>query len=291
MFIADAVQEFLNDHKTRGSRPRTVEWYSETLTLALRPIFSTPTQDISALAISRVMATLMERGISMTTLSGYDRALRAFCNWLQGVGLLERNPHAGRKRTQARWKPKQVLTPDEVQALFTVARKDKRHQYRLQAILSLFVGLGLRASEVARLKLEDVDWNAATLRIDGKTGYAFLPLERTTFKYLRRYITHERKGQSLYLFVHGGKPLCQPSLTRLMSRVGKRAGLTRTLGCHLLRHTFATLYLKNGGDTFTLQRLLRHATPAMTTRYLHYQTDDLRSKLEALSPLRGVGNK
>ncbi len=291
MFLSEALSEFLIDHKARGSRPATIRWYARSLEFLLRSYLDHEVSSLNVFLVNKLTAANQDRGLSPSSVANYDRALRCFSTWLCGLGLLEKNPFDGKKRPRERWQPKQVLTQEEVSQLFQTVRSDTRFCCRNQAILSLFLGLGLRASEVARLKVLDVDWEAATLRIDGKTGNAILPLDRLTHRALRRYVTHERKSASPFLFVHLDKPLNQESLTRLMSRVGKRAGLTRTLGCHLLRHTFATLYLKNGGDTFTLQRLLRHATPAMTTRYLHYQTDDLRSKLEALSPLRGVRNR
>lgn len=291
MLVSELVEEFVLEHKTRGSRAGTVDWYNRTLGLLLRTHWDLDRDALTRATITHLLAAGLERGINPNTAAMYDRCLRAFCTWARGVGYLEVDPFQGRKRPAVRWEPRLVLTPVELDSLFHAAQDEKAYKERHRAILSLFVGLGLRAAEVARLRVSDVDWDAATLRIDGKTGYAVLPLDKSTHRQLRRYVTHERKSSGPALFVHQGQPLTAHSLSRLINRLGKRAGITRPIGPHLLRHTFATLYLKAGGDTFTLQRLLRHATAAMTTRYLHYQTDDLRSKLEALSPLRGVGNR
>lgn len=87
-------------------------------------------------------------------------------------------------------------------------------------------------------------------------------------------------------------------MSRWVQRLARRAKLTRPIGPHLLRHTFATGYLKAGGDAFRLQRLMRHKTASMTQRYLNLAIDDLAVDLnhrvlrpnEARSPAKRKNN-
>lgn len=282
MIIREAIKEFLLDHQGRGSKPKTIFWYKSTLSRLLKPYLESPATDLTVFVVNKVLNMPHLRPAS---LANYDRALRGFCNWLHGVELIEKNPFEKRKRPKESFQLKEVLSLEEIGKLFEVAKLDKRFRYRNQAILAIFLDAGLRASEVARLQLTDVGWEDGTLKVNGKTGYSAVPIGRKTLKLLRTYVTKERKGQSGTLFLYDGKPLNQESLSHLVSRTAKRAGIVRPVGCHLLRHSYATHYLKSGGDPFSLQRTLRHSSPAMTQRYLHFVIADLVEKNERFSPM------
>ncbi len=278
MTIRQALEEFLTEKKLEGRRPATLDWYSKNIELLLRPYMD---QDVSVL--TRALVTqVLNREVSRSTLAIYDRALRGFCNWLFGVGYLQENPFRGRKRPKEEFRLKPVLTLDELRALYRVAGKDPRYRYRNRAILAVAMSTGLRASEICRLTLQDVLWDEHALSVQGKTGPGVVPLTRDTVKALRLYVERERKATVPWLFVHQNRPLTPQSLSRWIHRLAKMAGINRPVGMHLLRHTFATHYLKNGGDPYTLQRILRHKSPAMTTRYLHFLTEDLREKLQPI---------
>jgi integrase/recombinase XerD len=285
LLVADALEEFLADHRGRGSRPATLDWYAKTVRRLLKTWMDQDTEALTVFVVNRALS----REVKPSSLANYDRALRGFCNWLHGVGLLKSNPFTGRKRPRTDWQPKQVLTPAEITAMFRVAGQDGRSRHRFRAILALFLETGLRASELARLRLEDVDWNAGVLRVDGKTGRGTTPVGRRTLKLLRSYVTQERKGLDQHLFLYRRQPLNQAALSHLVNRLARQAGIKRPVGTHLLRHTFATTYLRNGGDAFSLQRLMRHTTPFMTSRYVHFAVStDLAEKQARFSPMAGL---
>ncbi len=276
MTIREALDEFLTERKLEGRRPATLHWYKTTIEYLLRDYLDEPVDRINRQLLTRVL----DKNVKPATLANYDRALRGFVNWLVAVEYLPKNPFAGRKRPKVEFEHKPVLTLEELQRLFKAAAKDKRYRYRNQAMLSVILSTGLRAAEVSRLQIQDIYWDERALMVRGKTGEAAVPLTRETLKFLRLYVERERKATVPELFVHHGKPLTPQSISRWVHRLAKMAGIERPVGAHLLRHTFATHYLKNGGDPFTLQRILRHKSPAMTSRYLHFLTDDLREKLQ-----------
>ncbi|KEF34366.1 hypothetical protein RDMS_07470 [Deinococcus sp. RL] len=284
MNIRDALEAYILEHKARGSRPRTVDWHRQVLFPLLRPWLDA---DVSTLTVFTINQAL-NRDVQPNTLANYERSLRAFTNWLLGVELISRDPFKGKKRAKQVFQPKRTLTHPEIQALFRTAQADPRWRYRGAALLALFLDTGLRASEVARLKLTDVEWETGLLRVEGKTGPGTVAFGKTTLRYLRRYVTHERKGLDPHLFLHGGKPLTQASLTRWAKRLGIRAGLNFTVGCHTFRRTFATICTQNGMDFFSLQRAMRHATPAMTQRYINLDVRHVRGQIDRNGPLTGL---
>lgn len=217
MLVRDALAEFLMDHKGRGSRPKTIEWYGKTVANLLKPWLDHEAAALTVFTINRAL----DRPVKPSTLPIYDRALRGFCNWLAspGVGVLDRNPFVGRKRPRDDWQPKRVLTQDEIVRVFFEAKHDKRFRYRNEAILCLFLEAGLRASEVARLQLRAVDWEAGIVTVQGKSGNATMPLTRRTLKAMRLYASRERKGLDPHLFLYDGKPLNQGALSQPVREV------------------------------------------------------------------------
>ncbi|MBZ9715237.1 tyrosine-type recombinase/integrase [Deinococcus multiflagellatus] len=291
MNVQEAISEFQREHKARGSTPRTVKWYGETLSRLLREDLATPIGALTPFALSRAVNVAAERGVKAATLANYDRALRGFTAWLHGVELLPRDLMKGRKRPQVRWQLRQVATSEELRKLFEVARRDKRYAERNCAILALLAGSGLRAGEVATLRLVDVDWQDSAVKVSGKTGTRLVPLDRTTLRLLRRYVTHSRRGNHPNVFLFNSRPITGRTLTLLLTRMSKRAGFDRHITPHLLRHTAATVYLRNGGDVASLRRILGHSTLATTALYLHLVPEDLQNKLERFSPLASAGVK
>jgi len=285
MLVREALEEFGREHKTRGSRPRTAEWYSVTLRRLLVKWMDEPVTVLTPFTVGAALNAAADRGITPGTVANYDRALRGFTSWLHGAELLEKNPMRGRKRPNVRWAIKETATAEEIRALFAVVKKDQRYAHRNTALLCLLLGCGLRAGEVVTLKLANVDWEAATLGVSGKTGGRTVPMDRMTARALRRYVTHGRRGTHACVFLFAGKPIASTSLTHLLHRLSKRAGLTRRISPHLLRHTLATAYLRNGGDVASLRMILGHTTISTTALYLHLVPQDLRRELERFTPI------
>jgi integrase/recombinase XerD len=95
------------------------------------------------------------------------------------------------------------------------------------------------------------------------------------------------------LFVNSlGEQLLHFAITARMHDYGEKAGITgKRVSPHTLRHTFAVNWLLNGGDTLSLQRLLGHTTPTMTTRYVNFATADLAQLHRSVSPLDRLQGK
>lgn len=284
MLTSEALTAYLADHRSRGSRGPTIVWYDSTIRRVLKGELGREVGSFTPFDLNRLMTG---EGLAPASLANHDRALRGFFNWLEGVEVISENPFRKRKRPRDSFKLKQVLSPAEIQALFHAAAvPGSRH--RNQALLALFLECGLRAGEVARLQLSDINWSELTLQIEGKNGNSALPLSRKGAQLLRTYVSQERKTLGQSLFVHHHQPLTSLGLSKWVARLGERAGIERPIGPHLLRHTFATHFLRAGGDAFTLRRLMRHTTMTMTMRYVNYVTGDLAQSAQKHSPLAHI---
>ena len=116
--------------------------------------------------------------------------------------------------------------------------------------------------------MNDVSMEQQLLKVDGKTGERVVRFGTSTAKALLKYLVARSKlnssRDSLWL-TSKGRPLTVSAIASAFTRLSAKTGIQ--VHPHLLRHTFATLWLKNGGDSLMLQRLLGHTTLTMTNRY------------------------
>ena len=136
---------------------------------------------------------------------------------------------------------------------------------------------GLRASEVAKIKVEDIDVNNHKLKIIGKgmkERYTILP--DICITKLREYCKINRiMYKTGYLFPgnNGGVHLCPRTISNYFTNYVKDFNLTRKISFHTLRHSFSTYFLMNGGDQFTLKDMLGHQSLTTTAIYVHLAND------------------
>ena len=145
---------------------------------------------------------------------------------------------------------------------------------RNHAILLLLARLGVRAGEVVRLSLDDIDWASGQITIHGKGGRsAQLPLPAEVGTALAAYLRRDRPtSASRRVFVRHRAPLtgfANPStLSSIVRRALKRAGVESAhMGAHVLRHSLATSMLRQGGSLDEIGELLRHQSPNTTAIY------------------------
>jgi site-specific recombinase XerD len=162
------------------------------------------------------------------------------------------------------------------------------------AIVLLFLDTGIRLSELVQLNVSGIDFGAGEFRVLGKGGKErIVPMGLATRRAIIRYVEHFRpqpvalQEDRLFLTV-AGDPISRDSIAKMLERLGRRVGVTR-LHPHLLRHTFAVRYLINGGDVFTLQKILGHSTLDMTRRYVTLANRDVKDKHRQYSPVDNLG--
>lgn len=178
-----------------------------------------------------------------------------------------------------------ILSPEEVRDILA-APKNLGHR----AILTTMYASGPRVSEVANLKVADIDSHRSVLWIRGGKGHkdrqALLPPKLLDL--LRDYWRWKRPADWLFPGRKPGQPLNPASIFRLCRKAAKDAGISKAVHPHSLRHAFATHLLEAGVNLRTIQILLGHARLETTARYLHVANTAVRatvSPLELLDPL------
>jgi integrase/recombinase XerD len=178
-----------------------------------------------------------------------------------------------------------ALPYDEVLALIEAAGDlDTPSGLRDRALVELLYGTGTRISEVVGLDVDDVDLETMTLVVTGKGGkQRILPLGECAAVAVDAYLVRGRpvlaakgRGTPRLLLNTLGRPLTRQSAYAVVTDAAARAGISRTVGPHTLRHSFATHLLERGADVRVVQELLGHASVTTTQIYTMVTVDTLR---------------
>jgi site-specific recombinase XerD len=243
-----------------------------------------------------------ERGLSGHTINCYLRSLRIFFSWLVSEGIIESNPFDRVKIPRPPRKVIPTFSDSQIQQLLNAIDIRTAEGYRDYTIILTLLDTGTRVSELCNLKPDDLRLEEGMLKALGKGNKErLIPIGKQVQRLLWRYIDRYRpepataKGDFLFL-TQDGKPLTKDRVEKIMAYYGKKAEL-KGVRCspHTLRHTAAVKFLRNGGDVFSLQRMLGHSSLEMTRRYCELADIDVKRAHMTASPvdnlvLRQSGN-
>lgn len=259
-----------------------------------------PFAQITHLDITNFLAV---QTVSNKTILNYHTGLSALWTWAVSEHLV--TEHILRRVTPPKPEKPEIIpfTESDLRAILDaidhtntyrsrrglVVANHRRSALRDRAIILLMLDTGLRATELCELRLHQCDLRNKRVSVWGKGAkQRSLPISARTSQAIWRYITTHRGGDTpvgASLFVtNRGLPLDHGQLFHLLKRLGQRANVA-DVHPHRFRHTFAIQYLRNGGDGFTLQRLLGHSTMEMVRTYLSIAQTDLETAHRRASPV------
>jgi integrase/recombinase XerD len=226
-----------------------------------------------------------------TTVSRMLSAVRTLHRFALREGLVTDDPTAGVVRPRLPRALPHPLTVEEVTAIVEAPGDGTPVAARDRAILELLYGAGLRISELVGLDVDDVDLEDASVRVLGKgSKERLVPIGRMARDAVAAYLTRARPAlatsrsrAALFLNARGGR-LTRQSCSRLLDAHRTRAGITRVVTPHDLRHSFATHLLEGGADVRVVQELLGHASVATTQVYTLVTTEHLRATYYTAHP-------
>jgi len=228
--------------------------------------------------------------LSSLTVKGYAQVIKTFCGWLARNGLFAENPAEKLPMPKVERYVIQAFTAEDVRQMLKAAQ-NRRHAERDHTVILLLYDTAMRAGELVSLKLEGVDLERGWLHVKGKGGAErMVPLGQTARRALWRYI-HLFRPEPLLpamreVFLNERRePLSVYGVWRIVRRVAETAGVNgKRLSPHTLRHAAAEDFLRNGGDAFTLQKLLGHTTLAVTRMYVDLVAKDVAEAHKRASP-------
>ena len=299
------IQGFRLSCQAEGKSSRTVEWYTGFLSRFLWFLKTSglPTDlgEINRDYIRSFIRYLQteaktphkEMPLSGFTIQGYVRTLKSFFSWVMREEYLESNPMAGVPVPKAPTKIINSFTSDQIARLAAACQQEYVNGCRNLTMLLLMLDCGLRVSELVNIDLEDINLGEGYIKIRVGKGSKerLVPIGSFVQKMLWKYLNHSRPqpvtDKVTRLFLSGdGLPLTKNGVQQMLRRCGKRAGISGVrCSPHTLRHTFAKNYLLNGGDIFSLQRILGHSSLASVRTYLNLFAADLKNQHRRFSPV------
>ncbi|MFC2058391.1 tyrosine-type recombinase/integrase [Chloroflexota bacterium] len=220
--------------------------------------------------------------LSGHTINGYMRALRAFWSWLEREDFIRENPFSRVKIPKAPKKVIPTFTEEQLRQIFGAIDVTSPAGFRDYTIILTLLDTGIRCSELTALKLADVNLDSRLLKVWGKGSQErMVPIgakvQNATWKYINRYRPEPAVPRYDQVFLTlAGHPLTKDRLESIVERYGRKAGITGVrVSPHTFRHTMAVTFLRNGGDVFTLQRILGHAQLETLRGYVNLAQSDI----------------
>lgn len=260
MDISTAIELFVTAKQADGRKPRTIQDYYRCL-----PPFADwcSNQRLDTGNLTRwdfrtyVTEEIQSNGWSEATEGIHIRNLRCFLRWLHTEGIMEDNLAEAVEAPGKSIRFEEPLSEDELRQLLEACDKGN-YPVRDRAIIMALVDTGLRRGEIAELRRDQlsIDGDIACInRVDPKSD-APKPvfLGNTTTSLVLQYLKKRKDNNPALWMGEGGDPLTAEGIRQVIKRRAKGAGLDR-VHPHLFRKTFATWWIRNGGDIDRLKTL------------------------------------
>ena len=287
--LGAAIEGFLNCCRSKNLSGNTLIYYRNRLNAFSRYLEETcpgaGPKDVNPLIVRDFLTTETDNH-SASTASHSFIALRTFFGFLVNDGFLLENPLSKVDKPRQRRAVIDTFSMQQVEAVLATCGKDYTG-VRDRALVLVMMDCGLRVSELCGLRLDDLNWTEQTMLVVGKGNRErVVPFGSVTRQALLDYAARrgELDSKSLFVSVYG-EALDRHRVHRIVKGRCEKAGITG-LRCspHTFRHSCAVTYLRNGGDPFSLQKLLGHSDLTMTRRYAELSQTDVQEKHRLYSP-------
>ena len=296
MNVQSCIDEFLLTQKIRGNSEKTVVFYSRCLGFFAK-YNDNGAKEINSITVSDCKSYYLDlstRDISSVTRQTYIRALRSFLSWCFSEEYISVNIPERFRLPKAKRKTIDVLTDSEIKRLLACFDNHSYYGVRNACIVSLMLDSGLRLNEVATLKCCNIHLAEGYIIVDGKGNkQRIVPLGLNGRKALIRYSRYVHIGyEKTTLFVNNDltTPITSTTIKQIFRQLKIESDIPR-LHPHLLRHTFATRFLQNGGDIYSLQMILGHTSLEMVKKYVHLTGAVFTVNFSSFSPIDNLLKK
>lgn len=296
MTVNAAIEQFLIDQRVRGNSPETIKYYTHCL--GKFSLYCGDDFDVTYISLflcKEYYLHLSNLDLNTVSIQSYIRGLRSFLHYLYEEAYITEDICSKFKLPKASRKIIDVLSDDEISMLLAALSGNEWLTVRNRLIVALMLDSGLRLNEVVTLQASSVHLKERYLIVTGKGDkQRTVPFGEFTAATLEEYLSITKNiGPRTTLIIKvsethcGFEPITQATIKNMFRRLKARSGISR-LYPHLLRHTFATRYLENGGNIYTLQAILGHSSLEMVKKYLHLASSRIRADFPRFSPLDNI---
>lgn len=309
--LDQAFDYFVSLKKTEGVRKRTVDDYFRLMKvfrdwLAENYSDIDKVNDINTGIIRDYMLYMSEEhindrtgeiGLSPYTINIRIRFLQAFFNTLYREEIVNKNPVNNVKLMRVDEDTFDPLTDEEVEKLLNVPDSKEYAQFRDLVILYLMLDTGMRIAEICDLEINEVDFKTRAIILPASKNKnrkpRVIPLSNQVVKMLLELI-NENKTHFVteYVFLANCGTKYNPnSFRKRLLMYKEKARITKRVSPHAFRHLFCRNFILNGGDIFSLQRIVGHADITTTRKYIQMDEDAVKNQHALYSPVLRVRKK
>ncbi|MEH7116878.1 tyrosine-type recombinase/integrase [Neobacillus vireti] len=293
--MSEMFEKFMWSKQSEGLAPRTIEEYEIHFSWLLEFLGDLSREEMTVEAFKEyVLYMTNERGLKPTTVNIRVRTMRAFLRWCYKEDLIDEPIHEKFKPMKTEVDAIESFTPTEVKAIFNAFDTSTWVGFRDKVMVMVLLDSMVRIGELLNMKRSLVDLKAGIIKLEAmntKTRRAReVPISNKTAKLLSQYMKEsEDFGEETLFLTYDGRPLDSHTWRARLKEMGQIAGIKhKRVSPHTFRHTGALFYIMNGGDPFSLQKILGHTDMSMTRRYVQMSNVDVRKKHNSFSPLKNI---
>ncbi|MEN6445918.1 MAG: site-specific tyrosine recombinase/integron integrase [Candidatus Cloacimonas sp.] len=290
------ITQFCNYLALEGKSPRTVSAYKldlEQFLAFVQRYFENEEVDIKGITVLNIrdfLRYLNEKPDCNRSLARKSAALNAFFKFCKRNGIINTNPMEKIKRPKYEVPLPKCFSEEEVRTLLSIPDSDSPFGIRNKAILETLYASGLRISELAGIRLQDIDLKRGLVRITGKGNkQRIVPLGSYAIEAIENYLKvrphfmHEHNSDILFL-TKSGRAFDNKQLDIILKRYFELVAKAKGYSPHSLRHSFATHLLSRGADLRSIQELLGHSLLSTTETYTHISLEDIKEAYQKGHP-------
>ncbi|MBU8715453.1 tyrosine-type recombinase/integrase [Brevibacillus parabrevis] len=289
-----ARETFLRNCRVKNLSDQSLRYYREGLKSlfdGLRDLGVDKPLDVTADHVNEIVLTRKDDGLSDAYVNSLLRGWRVFFRFLHDDGYLPTNPTEKTRLIKAERRIVQTFSREQVKALLAVPDRSTFTGYRNYVLMLTLLETGIRIAEAEALKVTDIRWRDRIMVVYGKgRKERMVPFQKTLEKHLKEYVTIRGALDHDYVFVNiDNGPQKKRAMQDEIRKIGLEAGLRGVrVSPHTFRHTFAKIYIMNGGDVFSLQKILGHTTLQMVQTYVSLFGTDIAAQHRKFSPLESL---
>ncbi len=290
----DLLYAFLLDCRQRNLSRRTIEFYEYSLQ-QMNKSFMEKNQTLDPYSVSLqdlqtyFVGSMIDKTLAPHTINGRLKSCKVFFSFLLKHDYVAVNVAENLTLLKAPKDTIHTFTHDQVLQLLRMPNQKTFTGLRDYTVMIVLLETGIRIRELLTLKLRDVHLKERELRIaPGKNGKVRnVPFQKTCAKVLQSYITERGTAKTDTLFISlENEPLHIRSIQDRITDYGKTARITGVrVSPHTFRHTMAKMYIRNGGDPFSLQQILGHSSLEMIHTYVRLFSNEVREQHYRYSPV------
>jgi integrase/recombinase XerD len=225
-------------------------------------------------------------------INGILRSLRVFFNFLYEQQVITKDLGSEIKLLKSKKKVVETFSKQQIKTLFRQPDLSTFTGVRDLTLMMLLLETGIRLSEVKSITINGINWHEGLVLVDGKGNKERqVPVQGTTLVQMKKYanIRGILDTTDVFFISIDNYPLSTTQIQKRIKDYGVQAGITNVrVSPHTFRHTFSKMYIQNGGDIFTLQKILGHTSLEMVRMYVNMFDTDVAKAHRKYSPIENL---